>query len=191
MVSPMDGANNPPAAGDKKWAHKGPSSYRLAEREGLLGAMRLALRAAVCDGVVSAGAACLGSNHRSVSRLRIRLRRAIKNGPTRGPVLIAWRRGRDSNPRYGVTVYTLSRRAPSTARPPLHNLIATRHPARSSDIFLAAHATCALFGVPRHPHPFGGVRRAFWMPCGMRAARLQHRPQGRNGIRRRQDRRRV
>ena len=30
-----------------------------------------------------------------------------------------WRRGRDSNPRYGVAVYTLSRRAPSTARTPL------------------------------------------------------------------------
>ena len=29
-----------------------------------------------------------------------------------------WRRGWDSNPRYGVTVYTRSRRAPSTARPP-------------------------------------------------------------------------
>ena len=29
------------------------------------------------------------------------------------------RRGRDSNPRYGVTAYTLSKRAPSTARPPL------------------------------------------------------------------------
>jgi hypothetical protein len=31
----------------------------------------------------------------------------------------AWRRGRDSNPRYGITVHTLSRRAPSTARSPL------------------------------------------------------------------------
>ena len=30
-----------------------------------------------------------------------------------------WRRGRDSNPRYGVTAHTLSRRAPSTARTPL------------------------------------------------------------------------
>ena len=30
-----------------------------------------------------------------------------------------WRRERDSNHRYGVTVYTLSRRAPSTTRPPL------------------------------------------------------------------------
>ena len=28
-------------------------------------------------------------------------------------------RGRDSNPRYAFGVYTLSRRAPSTARPPL------------------------------------------------------------------------
>ena len=31
-----------------------------------------------------------------------------------------WRRERDSNPRYPVRVYTLSRRAPSTTRPPLH-----------------------------------------------------------------------
>ncbi len=30
-----------------------------------------------------------------------------------------WRSGWDSNPRYRVTVYTLSRRAPSTTRPPL------------------------------------------------------------------------
>ena len=30
-----------------------------------------------------------------------------------------WRSGRDSNPRYGFAVYSLSRRAPSTTRPPL------------------------------------------------------------------------
>ena len=36
-----------------------------------------------------------------------------------------WRSRRDSNPRYGVTVYTLSRRAPSTTRPLL------RMPARA------------------------------------------------------------
>src|SRR5690606_3191522 len=30
-----------------------------------------------------------------------------------------WRRGRDSNPRYAINVYTLSRRAPSTTRTPL------------------------------------------------------------------------
>ena len=32
-------------------------------------------------------------------------------------------RGRDSNPRYPFEVYTLSRRAPSTTRPPLCGLI--------------------------------------------------------------------
>ena len=30
-----------------------------------------------------------------------------------------WRRGWDSNPRDGKTAYTLSKRAPSTTRPPL------------------------------------------------------------------------
>lgn len=33
--------------------------------------------------------------------------------------LLIWRIGRDSNPRYGVTVYTLSRRAPSATRTPI------------------------------------------------------------------------
>lgn len=32
---------------------------------------------------------------------------------------VQWRSGRDSNPRYGFAVYSLSRRAPSTTRPPL------------------------------------------------------------------------
>lgn len=36
--------------------------------------------------------------------------------PTLG---LKWRSGRDSNPRYGFAVYSLSRRAPSTTRPPL------------------------------------------------------------------------
>jgi hypothetical protein len=40
-------------------------------------------------------------------------------GPTMWSLLLYWRRGRDSNPRYGITVYTLSRRAPSTTRTPL------------------------------------------------------------------------
>ena len=30
-----------------------------------------------------------------------------------------WQRGRDSNPRYAMNVYTLSRRATSTTHPPL------------------------------------------------------------------------
>jgi site-specific DNA recombinase len=34
-------------------------------------------------------------------------------------VHLPWRSGRDSNPRYAFDVYTLSRRAPSTTRPPL------------------------------------------------------------------------
>ena len=33
----------------------------------------------------------------------------------------AWRRERDSNTRYAINVYTLSRRAPSTTQPPLRN----------------------------------------------------------------------
>ena len=36
--------------------------------------------------------------------------------PTQG---LKWRSGRDSNPRYAFDVYSLSRRAPSTTRPPL------------------------------------------------------------------------
>ena len=36
--------------------------------------------------------------------------------------LFRWRSGRDSNPRYGFAVYSLSRRAPSTTRPPLRIL---------------------------------------------------------------------
>ena len=41
----------------------------------------------------------------------------IKKGPV-WALFKFWRRRRDSNPRY-VAVYTLSRRAPSTTRPPL------------------------------------------------------------------------
>ena len=37
----------------------------------------------------------------------------------RRSVKTRWRSGRDSNPRYGFAVYSLSRRAPSTTRPPL------------------------------------------------------------------------
>src|SRR5438309_11740625 len=42
-----------------------------------------------------------------------------------------WRSGRDSNPRYGFAVYSLSRRAPSTTRPPLR-IFAGRGPSRGS-----------------------------------------------------------
>ncbi len=36
---------------------------------------------------------------------------------------LIWRRERDSNPRYAVSVYTLSRRAPSATRPSLRSLL--------------------------------------------------------------------
>ena len=44
-----------------------------------------------------------------------------------------WRSRRDSNPRYGVTVYTLSRRAPSTTRPLLRSLDRLPHAQGRSD----------------------------------------------------------
>ena len=37
----------------------------------------------------------------------------------RNKISVKWRSGRDSNPRYAFGVYSLSRRAPSTTRPPL------------------------------------------------------------------------
>ena len=49
----------------------------------------------------------------------------MKTGPA-GPFSFVWRRGRDSNPRY-VAVYTLSRRAPSTARTPLRVATQSSH----------------------------------------------------------------
>jgi hypothetical protein len=41
----------------------------------------------------------------------------IKNASTREALLIKWRRRRDSNPRYAINVYSLSRGAPSATRP--------------------------------------------------------------------------
>src|SRR5690606_23711299 len=63
-----------------------------------------------------------------------------------------WRRGRDSNPRYGFAVYSPSRRAPSTTRPPLRMLL----PAN-------AWKRRALYPVafPRQ----GEVSRKFYIPC--------------------------
>ena len=44
-----------------------------------------------------------------------------------------WRRGWDSNPRYAVHAHTLSRRAPSTARTPLHGSGMMPHLVRCAD----------------------------------------------------------
>ena len=46
----------------------------------------------------------------------------IKNASTREALLIKWRRRRDSNPRYAINVYSLSRGAPSATRPLLQIL---------------------------------------------------------------------
>jgi hypothetical protein len=52
-------------------------------------------------------------------------RHKTKNAPLSGSI-ISLQRGRDSNPRY-VAVYTLSKRAPSSTRPPLYKLIPQIH----------------------------------------------------------------
>ena len=58
------------------------------------------------------------------------------------PFCYFWRRGRDSNPRYGVTVHTLSRRAPSATRTPLQIKIVNSF----SKQLPQSHAMCSLFG---------------------------------------------
>ena len=40
-----------------------------------------------------------------------------------GAFLFIWRRERDSNPRYAINVYTLSRRAPSATQPSLQIVV--------------------------------------------------------------------
>src|SRR5207245_9165078 len=49
-----------------------------------------------------------------------------------------WRRGWDSNPRY-VSVYTLSNRAPSAARPPLRLSSLAEEPAQERPAFFREH----------------------------------------------------
>ena len=55
-------------------------------------------------------------------RLSSFLNTPIKNASTREAFLIRWRRRRDSNPRYAINVYSLSRGAPSATRPLLRIL---------------------------------------------------------------------
>ena len=73
-----------------------------------------------------------------------------------------WRRGRDSNPRYGITVYTLSRRAPSATRTPLQFVTSFRlhrkqHPcgAPSSASCLACVALPLSTGQRLPTYPLG------------------------------------
>ena len=70
----------------------------------------LAQRVEVAEGEVR----IMGSKSRLLQTLVARS--GVNSVPTQG---LKWRSGRDSNPRYGFAVYSLSRRAPSTTRPPL------------------------------------------------------------------------
>ena len=81
--------------------------------------------------------------------------RAQKSRLQRTGVFVYWRRGRDSNPRYGVTVYTLSRRAPSTTRTPLQKTCSFTAPFAAGDLPTTEHAACSLLGLSL-PSPFRG-----------------------------------
>ncbi len=84
-----------------------------------------------------------------------------------------WRRGRDSNPRYGVTVHTLSRRAPSAARTPLRNYIRSRHPGIFFDCSPTSDTGRDYSGA-LHPRPCGAavaMRRRCLAPLTRRSAR--------------------
>ena len=100
------------------------------------------------DGVVLPGAGAVPWSHDAVDRGRD----CNEKGPVRGPFHLIWRRGRDSNPRYGSTVYTLSRRAPSTARPPLRTCLML-----TASSALLSQTRCARSGV-RVADPIHGVR---------------------------------
>ncbi len=56
-------------------------------------------------------------------------------------------RGRDSNPRYGYAAYTLSRRAPSTTRPPLSIVEQITKNILVFEIYLAIFRTFRLLWV--------------------------------------------
>lgn len=61
-----------------------------------------------------------------------------------------WRRGRDSNPRYAFDVYSLSRGAPSTTRPPLRwhrDYVVTFRIARNFHAFLRISVRSAVYAL--------------------------------------------
>ena len=64
--------------------------------------------------------------------------------PASWQALIPWRTERDSNPRYAINVYSLSRGAPSATRPPVHRFgePSARRAKPASWQALLASATC-------------------------------------------------
>ncbi len=75
-----------------------------------------------------------------------------------------WRRGRDSNPRYGVTVHLLSKQAPSTARPPLRRKTTLSHPELCAPAALPAPREGGMASGLPGPRPSGVLRTARFAP---------------------------
>jgi hypothetical protein len=67
-----------------------------------------------------------------------------------------WRTGRDSNPRTAINRYTLSRRAPSTARPPVRSFGVS--PERAGTIAASIRRARNLEAGPEKPPPDGPLR---------------------------------
>jgi phage-related protein len=117
---------------------------------------------------------------------RGRYLRDIKNRH-KGGLFYIWRRERDSNPRYAINVYTLSRRAPSTTRTSLQKTdchficwllcqpsMALRAMAPShcripsgftSELPLAVHQALPTLRYGRIQHSLNDLR-SFWSPLG-------------------------
>ena len=100
-------------------AQKSVSSY-LAQRGITPGILPFALRAALKRVQNRSRRFCrtlLSGSHPLYSGYK-------KTGKSR--FLYIWRRERDSNPRYAINVYTLSRRAPSATQPSLQ-IVSSKH----------------------------------------------------------------
>ncbi len=118
----------------QKGALAGALFVFVAEREGW--ALRLRLRARDC---------AVGAARVELASHPMLARPENEKGPD-GPLFIFWRRERDSNPRYAINVYSLSRGALSTTQPSLRNffLLARRFRAsqRGSKFYSTQSSTC-------------------------------------------------
>ena len=98
----------------------------MTEKEGLI---RAALPSPLSPlrGAAPNGFASKLCSKQSLSNLRFSShpRSPNKKGAPWAPFLFGWRRRRDSNPRYAINVYSLSRGAPSATRPLLRILLLT------------------------------------------------------------------
>ena len=111
-----------------------------------------------------------------------------------------WRRGWDSNPRDGITAYSLSRGAPSATRPPLQALLFpdfSRFGNGQHSSFTQSHASCCKNVSGQADRKWGDRfdRQANLRPCARsamngRAALVGH-SAGRSGGGRRKTQRRL